>query len=50
MSGGQPRGPEGPPPMSEEEMIALVTNRVAELLYEEERVFEARNGETRIRP
>jgi len=40
----------GPPPMSEEEMIALVTSKVAELLYEEERVFEARNGETRIRP
>ena len=40
----------GPPPMSEEEMIALVTGKVAELLYEEERVFEARNGETRIRP
>jgi hypothetical protein len=50
MSGASPRGPQGPPPMSEEEMLAQVTNRVAELLYEEERVFEARNGETRIRP
>lgn len=46
-SGPQRRGP---PPMSEEEMVAQVLSRVVELLYEEERVHEARNGETRIRP
>lgn len=40
----------GPPPMSEAEIVAHVTSKVVELLYEEERVFEARNGETRIRP
>ena len=39
----------GPPPMSEEEMLAHVLSRVVELLYEEERVFEARNGEVRMR-
>ena len=32
------------------EILLKVTARVVELLYEEERVFEARNGETRIRP
>ena len=45
-----PGGPAPAPPMSEEEMLARVLSRVVELLYEEERVFEARNGETRIRP
>ncbi len=42
--------PEGPPPMSEEEMIAQVLHRVIERLYDEERVNEARNGEPRLRP
>lgn len=52
LSGGNaPPGAAAPAPaMSEEEMIAHVMSRVAELLYDEERVFEARNGETRIRP
>jgi hypothetical protein len=51
LSGGAAPGAAAPAPaMSEEEMISHVLNRVAELLYEEERVFEARNGETRIRP
>jgi hypothetical protein len=48
--GPAPGAGDAAPAMSEEQLIALVTSRVAELLYEEERVFEARNGETRIRP
>ncbi len=50
LSGNAPPGAAPAPAMTEEEMIAQVMSRVAELLYEEERVFEARNGETRIRP
>lgn len=42
--------PQGPPPMSEQELLAQVLARVCELLYEEERVHEQRNGLTRIRP
>jgi hypothetical protein len=41
---------QGPPPMSEQELLAQVIARVCELLYEEERVHEQRNGLTRIRP
>jgi hypothetical protein len=40
----------GPPPMSEQELLAQVLARVCELLYEEERVHEQRNGLARIRP
>jgi len=41
---------QGPPPMSEAELLAQVLARVCELLYEEERVHEQRNGAARLRP
>jgi len=41
---------QGPPPMSEQELLAQVLARVCELLYEEERVHEQRNGTARLRP
>lgn len=42
--------PPAGPAISEEELHAQVLSRVCELLAEEERVFEMRNGEARLRP
>jgi hypothetical protein len=48
ISGGQKSAE--PPKMSEAELLGQVLNRVCELLYDDERVYEQRNGLARLRP
>ena len=56
MAGGGAGGPAAAGPSAadlahaHEEMLEQITARVLELAYEDERVFELRNGEPRVRP